>query len=170
MKLTPQGHITCEGWTTTCSHGAPLKAGRSSVSNRPIPRRRVWPACTACCYGNSPTCGVRLCSTTRCTTPAAWASAGSSATSPASSGTRTSAGSTAWEPRGDRRTPRSPVNTRTHLFLYFREDAFHIMPSLALTWPLKPSLNPPKSSLLPWGPNFLSPQWHKCPSVNVHSG
>lgn len=106
----PQAHIICEVWTITCSHGPPQTAGSSTGWSPPIPQRKAWPACTACCYGNSRICGALLCSTTQCTMPTAWASASSSATLLASSRTRTSAGSTAWGPREDRRTPHNPVS------------------------------------------------------------
>lgn len=111
-----QGHTICGASTTVCSHGPRQKAGSSSASNLPTRQRRAWLACTVCCYGNSLTCGVRLCCTTRCTTLQAWASASSSVTSHASCRTRMFAGNTVWEPKGDRRTPHSPVNeyTQTH--------------------------------------------------------
>lgn len=122
---SPQVHITCEVSTTVCSHGLQQKAGRSLALNLPIPRKRVWQVCIACCYGNSPIFGERLCCTTRCITPLAWASASSSVTLHASSRTQMSAGNTAWEPRGGRRTPHSLVNEHTQSVKYSPVQPFY---------------------------------------------
>lgn len=104
-----QVHIIYGVWITVCSLGPLLLEGSNLDWSRPILQRRVWPAFTVCCCGNSHTCGELRSCTTLCTMQPTWASANSSAISPALSRTLLYAGSTASVPNGDKQIPQNQV-------------------------------------------------------------
>lgn len=94
------------------SPGTAPRAGCSTGCGRRTPRRRAWPACTACCSASSPSCGAPRCSTTPSTARRTCPSASSSRTWRATCRTRTCAGSTACAPNAARPTPRCQVGAR----------------------------------------------------------
>ncbi|XP_056660067.1 microtubule-associated tyrosine carboxypeptidase 1 isoform X3 [Monodelphis domestica] len=61
--LLTEAPITFDLSITLSSPGAPLMAGGSMGCGLPTPRRRGWPACTACFSENSPSYGGQPCCT-----------------------------------------------------------------------------------------------------------